>query len=96
MYCGNNALKENSGTNYSCMRKGIGVGLHKNSFDVYLKKTNKPKIYCGDKPILPTDAILGNLSDCLRKGVGVGMGISFRNNLDDIIRDVQTLIEKNL
>ena len=88
-YCGNNALSphliENGGnkilgTNYECLKTGIGFGIHAPldlDFINYLAIDQPDNIYCGDKSPLPDryDAF-GKRSSCLRKGVGQGKRIA--------------------
>ena len=83
IYCGNN--KENTelkngnvqlGTRYSCLKKGIGKGLHEPKDPEYAGKyepIDKRKIYCGNQTTLPDNYdSMGNLPQCLQKGIGIG------------------------
>jgi len=83
IYCGNNrentALKNDNlqlGTRYSCLRKGIGKGLHQAKDPAYAGKyepIDKRKIYCGNQETLPDNYdLMGNLPQCLQKGIGIG------------------------
>jgi len=90
-YCGNNALSphliENGGnkilgTNYECLKTGIGFGIHAPldmDFINYQAIDPPDNIYCGDKTPLPDryDAF-GRRSSCLRKGVGQGKRIALQ------------------
>jgi hypothetical protein len=90
-YCGNNALSphliENGGnkilgTNYECLKTGIGFGIHAPldmDFINYQAIDPPDNIYCGDKTPLPDryDAF-GKRSSCLRKGVGQGKRIALQ------------------
>lgn len=84
LYCGNNSLNKNlvkgkvkMGTRYSCLRRGIGVGLNLPCNADYKGKfapIDKRKVYCGKSKTLPTGYdLFGNLAQCHSKGVGVGM-----------------------
>ena len=90
-YCGNNALSpfliQNGGnkilgTNYECLKTGIGYGIHAPldmDFINYIAIDQPDNIYCGDKTPLPDkyDAF-GKRSSCLRKGVGQGKRIALQ------------------
>lgn len=82
-YCGNNArdpqlLSGNAvlGTRYSCMRKGIGRGLHlpyDPKFAGAYIPIDKRRYYCGNQPIAPNGYTgLGSLHQCIQKGIGIG------------------------
>ena len=87
-YCGNNLLspllQANGGdcilgTNYQCLRKGIGYGMYSPidlEFINYEPIDPPENIYCGDKTPLPDKyERFGRRSSCLRKGVGIGKRI---------------------
>jgi hypothetical protein len=85
MYCGNKANYKGLvsgthflGTNYKCLRKGIGVGLHL-PYDSSYKGPYIPvdgrRFYCGNAKIPPPTGgyfASGSPSKCLSIGVGVG------------------------
>lgn len=87
-YCGNNLLspllQANGGdcilgTNYQCLRKGIGYGMYSPidlEFINYEPIDPPENIYCGDRTPLPDKyERFGRRSSCLRKGVGIGKRI---------------------
>ena len=64
------------GTNYECMRKGVGVGRNL-PYDPSANGPYRPyddrKFYCGTQANLPQGYFsFGNPSMCYRKGVGIG------------------------
>ena len=85
IYCGNNlndskltAGTHNIGTNYQCLRKGIGVGINL-PYDPEYSRVYTPidnrKFYCGKSTHLPAGRgyfAIGSPSKCLQKGVGIG------------------------
>lgn len=85
IYCGNNlndtkltSGTHNIGTNYQCLRKGIGVGLNL-PYDPSYSRPYRPidgrKFYCGKSRRPPADGgyfANGSPSKCLQKGVGIG------------------------
>jgi hypothetical protein len=86
VYCGNNALdpglisgEKILGSNYRCLKKGVGVGLNLPYDDLYIQPyqpIDNTKIYCGTKQNIPQGYDRrGNLPECFRKGVGVGRKI---------------------
>ena len=90
-YCGNNLLspllEANGGdciigTNYQCLKKGIGYGIHSPidlDFINYEPIDPPENIYCGDKRPLPDEyERFGRRSSCLRKGVGIGKKIKIQ------------------
>ena len=102
IYCGNNSLdgslvngNKTLGTRYSCLQKGIGVGLNQPydpSYNNY-EPIDRRKIYCGNQRNLPNGYdIMGNLHQCLTKGIGVGKKIKaeryFLNNQEEYEGDV--------
>ena len=83
IYCGNNrrhtsivSEQARLGTRYECMRKGIGVGLHRpldNDYTGEYEAVDKRKIYCGNDSRKPAGYnLMGSPSMCLRKGIGIG------------------------
>ena len=84
-YCGNNlnfpgltAGTHIIGTNYQCLRKGMGVGLHL-PYDVAYGGGHAPvdarRFYCGNAPVPPAAGgyfAVGSPSKCLQIGIGVG------------------------
>lgn len=85
IYCGNNLNDPkltsgtyNIGTNYLCLRKGIGVGINL-PYDPSYSRPYRPidnrKFYCGKSRRLPRGRgyfAIGSPSKCLQKGVGIG------------------------
>ena len=82
-YCGNNAnfsgLLDGTyviGSNYECLKKGIGIGSHLPYDNVYSQPYNpidNRKIYCGNNLNSPPNYdIYGSPSKCLQVGVGIG------------------------
>ena len=82
-YCGNNAQHQDLlsgnktlGTRYSCLRKGIGIGLNQPLDPTYgglYTPIDDRRIYCGNDTVLPADYdLMGKLPWCLSKGVGIG------------------------
>jgi hypothetical protein len=91
IYCGNNSLdsrlvsgKEKLGTNYTCLKKGIGRGLSLPLDKSYSKPyipIDNTKIYCGKKKSLPSGYDRnGNLVQCLQKGVGIGKNMKAKRS----------------
>ena len=84
-YCGNNinfpglvAGTHVSGTNYQCLRRGIGVGYHL-PYDAAYAQPHMPidqrRFYCGNAPVPPPAGgyfAVGSASKCMQIGVGVG------------------------
>jgi hypothetical protein len=84
-YCGNNLNHQKLvsgthvlGTNYECMRKGIGFGSHL-PYDASYAGAYAPvdprKFYCGNNPVPPAAGgylAVGSPSKCLQIGIGVG------------------------
>ena len=87
MYCGDsNVLPRKydvAGTRYSCMKKGIGIGMNlpDENREEFLNKPRdtssvKEKVYCGNDLLLPEGyARFGKRKECLQKGVGVGLAM---------------------
>lgn len=85
IYCGNNnnypgltAGTHRLGTNYECLRKGIGVGSHL-PYDENYNQPHNPvdnrRYYCGNDLALPVNGghfAMGSPSKCLAIGIGVG------------------------
>jgi hypothetical protein len=84
-YCGNNlnysgllAGTHVLGTNYQCMRKGIGVGSHLPYDSAYAgayAPVDPRRFYCGNAAVPPAAGgylAVGSPSKCLQVGVGVG------------------------
>jgi hypothetical protein len=72
------------GTNYQCLRKGIGTGIAVTENQIkngdtsirnkVLKKSKKGKNYCGTQDTLPEGyRKRGDRYSCLKKGYGLGM-----------------------
>nr|UOX61087.1 MAG: hypothetical protein DiTV3a_F13ORF2 [Diabrotica toursvirus 3a] len=96
MYCGDNFLHENKGTNYQCLRRGIGIGNNQDNLEVYLSDPEQiiEKVYCGTAEVLPRSySRFGRRSECMRKGVGVGRNNAFKRNLAKLIDDINILIQ---
>ena len=75
IYCGNSAnypgLKNGSyriGSNYECLRKGIGIGKnlpYDKNFSLPYKPIDNRKFYCGKSKILPAGYFaIGSPSKC--------------------------------
>lgn len=86
IYCGNNAnytgLVNNThriGTNYECLRKGIGTGRNM-PYDTNYNNNNyvpidNRRFYCGNSEEIPQNGnyfAVGSPSKCLQIGIGVG------------------------
>jgi hypothetical protein len=85
IYCGNSANYNGlitgthvPGTNYQCMRRGIGIGLHLPYDESYTQPyapIDGRKFYCGNAPAPPIGGgyfAIGSASKCQQIGVGVG------------------------
>jgi hypothetical protein len=83
MYCGNQAnfpgLVAGThvlGTNYECLRRGIGVGSHlpyDNSYAQPHVPVDARRFYCGNNPAAPVGYFtVGSPSKCQQIGIGVG------------------------
>jgi hypothetical protein len=97
MYCGNNANNRKVlrgelviGDRYSCMRKGVGQGLHMPYDDSYMDDyvpITPGKAYCGNRNNLPAGYDrFGTLHECFVKGVGVGRrqkAVKVNNKIND-------------
>lgn len=96
IYCGNNILNaDTKGTRYQCLKKGIGIGMNSDDFELYLSKNKtRNKIYCGNSSELPPDYNrFGSTIECISRGFGVGKGIAFKKNLDNLISNINELIK---
>ena len=82
-YCGNNIndIKLLSGThvlgtNYQCLQKGIGVGMHlpyDDTFSGPYAPVDPRRFYCGNLAVPPAGYFAhGSPSKCLQIGVGIG------------------------
>lgn len=83
MYCGNQGnfpgLASGThflGTNYECLRRGIGIGSHL-PYDPAYAQGHAPidarRFYCGNDPVAPAGYFaVGSASKCQQIGVGVG------------------------
>jgi hypothetical protein len=83
IYCGNNQLEQKLingqlrlGTRYTCLKKGIGVGLNLPYDEKYqgdYQAIDDTKIYCGNQNNVPDGYDrFGNIAQCLQKGVALG------------------------
>jgi hypothetical protein len=83
IYCGNNKNDpkllngfSTVGTNYKCLKKGIGIGSRLPYDPLYSNVYNpidKRKFYCGTNKKAPSNYFAkGSPSICLRTGVGLG------------------------
>jgi hypothetical protein len=85
IYCGNNlnysGLVEGThiiGTNYACLRRGIGVGSHLPYDGSYVQPhapVDARKFYCGNAVVPPVAGnyfAVGSPSKCLGIGIGIG------------------------
>ena len=87
IYCGNNLLSPSLiqnggdcrlGTNYQCLKKGIGHGLHSPidlEFLNYEPIDPPEKIYCGNPPLPDRYERFARRHNCLQKGIGIGKRI---------------------
>jgi hypothetical protein len=92
MYCGNNSRNPSLldgtkviGNRRGCLKKGIGVGIHRIPLDLSYLQPYSPidnrKIYCGNSGQLPPNYdLVGTLQQCYQIGVGVGKSIKARNH----------------
>ena len=89
-YCGNNnnynGLLRGThrlGTNYECLRKGIGFGSHlpyDPDYNLNYDPVDTRKFYCGNSPDVPPEYFaVGSPSKCLAVGVGVAKSQKARN-----------------
>ena len=94
-YCGtDNVLPKGYtefGTNYDCLRKGVGAGIAvtedkiQKTGQIRIKqvKPKKKKKYCGKKQTLPQNYDKkGNRYDCLKKGFGIGIMVTNQKYLE--------------
>lgn len=98
MYCGKNILrKDEFGTNYSCLKKGIKISENKtkDNYEIYLKDNDLNKIYCGKSENLPAGYNnFGDLPQCLSKGFGIGKSKNFKKNLKNLITEIDNILSK--
>jgi hypothetical protein len=84
LYCGNNKLDKRLetgthriGSNYECLKKGIGTGLHMPYDPSYADPYSAidiRKFYCGKMKKIPREYFdTGSPSICLRTGIGIGL-----------------------
>lgn len=89
IYCGNNGINRDLvngnkviGTRYTCMKKGVGIGLNMPVDPDYLSgyvPIDSTRVYCGNARRKPQGYDrMGNNPECLRKGVGQGKLIKAR------------------
>jgi hypothetical protein len=84
-YCGNNANFQGLitgthivGTNYQCLRKGIGVGKnlpYDESFSGNYTPIDPRTFYCGNSDVIPNNMgyfAVGWPAKCLQTGIGIG------------------------
>ena len=97
MYCGNNARsldlrsgRKVIGTRYSCMRKGVGVGLGLPYDPTYATRyvpIDNRKIYCGNDVALPVGYdLMGSNGMCYTRGVGIGRSIKAKKHREGRVR----------
>jgi hypothetical protein len=83
IYCGNNLNDQKLvsgthilGTNYQCLRKGIGVGKnlpYDSSYAVPHNPVDGRRFYCGNAVVPPPGYFgVGSPSKCLSIGIGIG------------------------
>lgn len=86
IYCGKSPQLPKTythfGSQYACLKKGIGIGLHLQNKNLPNPKHSTRRLYCGNKTPIPKgyDGVASPYT-CLRKGVGVGLYKQF--NLKD-------------
>jgi hypothetical protein len=106
IYCGDDdILPENydkMGTRFKCLQKGFGTGLilerkaKQDGKTKAIKRTPKksPKLYCGDKHILPDGYdIKGTRYQCLKRGIGVGIYNESRRDSKNELKDYKEMKE---
>jgi hypothetical protein len=79
-YCGEQkGSGRRIGSNYECMRKGIGVGSRIKLPRGYRPETIDPRahLYCGGKNKAPVGKHKGNPLQCFRKGFGIGKKVQY-------------------
>ncbi len=64
------------GTNYQCMRKGIGVGERVSLASDYVPDDVRSHIYCGAQQT-PRGKTRGNPYECFQKGFGIGKKLQY-------------------
>ena len=75
-FCG---IGSTDGTNYECMRKGIGIGSRvklKGRPPKYEKETYS-KVYCGERARAPRGKRKGDLYTCFKKGFLIGKNLQW-------------------
>ena len=85
IYCGNQANFNGLvigthilGTNYQCLRKGIGIGSnlpYDSDYTGPYVPVDDRKYYCGNAPVIPVGSgnfAIGSPAKCLAVGIGVG------------------------
>jgi hypothetical protein len=74
MNCSNNLLDGPKLSRYTCLRKGIGVGLNLPFRSPSpFQPVNPDKLYCGAGSVVPVGYTrMGYSHECLQKGVGIG------------------------
>ena len=82
LYCGNNRRhpdllnrSKRLGTRYTCLQKGINVGLAMApdySYSGDYEPIDRTRKYCGNGPLPHNYDRFGTLVECLQKGVGIG------------------------
>lgn len=88
LYCGNNRLnpdvvagRKRIGDRYSCLKKGIGVGVnlpYDPTYNLPYEPIDQTIIYCGRGRLPAGYTRPGNNPQCLMKGVAVGKKIRAR------------------
>lgn len=82
-YCGNNnnyngllRATHRLGSNYECLRKGIGAGSrlpYDQEYSENYDPVDTRKFYCGNSPEVPPEYFaVGSPSKCLAVGIGIG------------------------
>lgn len=74
-FCGKHKIRDvPMGTNYECMRKGVGVGSRVKLPRGYIPESRDPRksLYCGDKSRAPYGKHRGSPYECFQKGFGIG------------------------
>jgi hypothetical protein len=97
-YCGNNnnypGLSTGShsiGTNYECLKKGIGTGLNlpfDSTYKIPYAPIDNRKYYCGNSDTLPITGdyfAMGSPSICHRTGVGIGKSMTAKSTHDNYL-----------
>lgn len=68
------------GTNYECMRKGVGVGSRAKLPKGYKPEAVDPRksVYCGERSHTPSRKHKGTPHECFQKGFGIGKKLQAR------------------